>query len=138
MAKINKIKKKKGRKIMKIKLSKNQQYYYTKRVEKEIEDIKKKYFWRGETTFELEDQYIIHRKLVITSLKFSIRDILYDLLSESDIFSNKECNELLELIDSIRDKIAEADNKLKDIYEAMIRRKRWEKWHFRDLTNQDS
>ena len=123
---------------MQIKLTKNQQYYYKKRVEKKIADIKRKYFWRGETTFELEDQYIIHRKLVIMSIKFSIRNILYDLLSESDIFSKEECNELLKLIDAISDKITEADDKLEDIYEGMIRIKRWEKWHYRDLTNQDS
>lgn len=135
---MTKINKRKEENIMQIKLTKNQQYYYKKRVEKKIADIKRKYFWRGETTFELEDQYIIHRKLVIMSIKFSIRNILYDLLSESDIFSKEECNELLELIDAISDKITEADDKLEDIYEGMIRRKRWEKWHYRDLTNQDS
>lgn len=135
---MTKINKRKEENIMQIKLTKNQQYYYKKRVEKKIADIKRKYFWRGETTFELEDQYIIHRKLVIMSIKFSIRNILYDLLSESDIFSKEECNELLKLIDAISDKITEADDKLEDIYEGMIRRKRWEKWHYRDLTNQDS
>lgn len=121
---------------MEIKLSKNQIYYYKKVAEKKIEDIKKKNYIQGDTT--LEDKYIVHRKLVITSMKFGIRNMIYDLLSESEIFSHKELNELLKLIDPIYDKIVEADNKLEYIYDTLIRTKVWITWNCRDLTNQDS
>ncbi len=124
---------------MEIELTKSQQRrvdYHMKRAEKEIEDIKKKHYIRKDTI--LADKYILQRKLVITVMKSVMRDVLQYLAYEDDVLLDKEADELLHLARELRDKIKKADDKLEDIYINFIRTREWEKWHCRDLTNQDS
>ena len=123
---------------MEIELTKSQQRrvdYNMKKVEKKIEDIKKKHYIREDTI--LADKYILRRKLFITSMKSVMRDVRKYLLYESSVLLDKEANEFSHLTRELFDKIKKADDKLEEIYINFIRTRKWEKWHCRDLTNKE-
>lgn len=126
MAKINKIKKKKGRKIMKIELTERQQKrikYHIKRTEEKLEEIKKKNRIREDTSSE--DKYILHRKLTITMLTIIMRNMRKYLSLYGGILFDAEYKELNSLTDDLYHKLIEIDNKLEDIYINMMDAKQW-------------
>lgn len=92
--------------------------------ENKIQEIRDKYHI-SDDEITSEERYVLDRQVLIKTMKSIIEDVFYKMSWEDNALLSAESKELKSLSNEVYYKVIEVENKLQDIYENIVKTKRW-------------